>query len=289
MVQLVAMTHTKNTLQHLVDNVESHADKITHSPTGGTFIKWGHAIRGWLYITIGVLTVGAGLGLSTRSPAQVEALTLVGKVPGSTVLLVLIAAGLAGYSLWGWIRAIKADSLIKKMGYVLSALSYTALLWPTFVLLLFNPAFHESSHWKWVVPLILNPLGRWLVLMVGIVMEAAAAVQMKWGWAATTATRLKYDKKEVPDFLEKWFIRLGRWGYMARAVLIGVGGIYVIRAAWMSDPVLAWGLEGAVWYVANMRYGHLLVDIMGIGLVLFGVYSVTLVKWLKWPPLKRTH
>ena len=53
---------------------------------------------------------------------------------------------------------------------------------------------------------------------------------------------------------EKWVTRIGVVGYLARAVVYTLIGVFFIRAAWEFDPDEAVGLDGALQKLAAQTF-----------------------------------
>jgi hypothetical protein len=64
------------------------------------------------------------------------------------------------------------------------------------------------------------------------------------------------------------------FGYLARMLVFGLVGAFLIKAAVDYDPRQAIGLDGALAKVANHSYGHVGLGIVAAGLIAFGLYSL---------------
>jgi hypothetical protein len=70
----------------------------------------------------------------------------------------------------------------------------------------------------------------------------------------------------------KW---LGTFGHLARMVVFGLVGVFLIKAAIDFNPKKAVGLDGALAKLAHASYGPFLLGLVAAGLVAFGLYSLT--------------
>jgi hypothetical protein len=61
-------------------------------------------------------------------------------------------------------------------------------------------------------------------------------------------------------------------GHAARAVVFGLIGIFLLRAAWQFDPNEAIGLDGALRKLAQQRYGDLWLGLAAAGLLAYALY-----------------
>ena len=65
----------------------------------------GFVARGVIYAVIGVLAVKVAIGSGGKTTDQSGALETIAEQPFGKILLILVAIGLAGYSLWRFFRA----------------------------------------------------------------------------------------------------------------------------------------------------------------------------------------
>jgi Domain of Unknown Function (DUF1206) len=65
---------------------------------------------------------------------------------------------------------------------------------------------------------------------------------------------------------------VGTVGHVARAVVFGLIGVFVIKAALEYNPKEAIGLDGALQKLASAPYGPYLLGLTAAGLIAYGVY-----------------
>jgi hypothetical protein len=75
--------------------------------------------------------------------------------------------------------------------------------------------------------------------------------------------------------VRKWVTWIGSFGHLARAVVFGLAGIFLVKAAVDYNPNKAVGVDGALAKLAHQSYGHFLLGIVAAGLIAFGVYSLS--------------
>jgi hypothetical protein len=81
------------------------AADVVNSRAFQLFARAGFLSRGLIYAIIGVLALKLALGDGGKTTNQQGAQRTVARQPFGKVLLVLVAAGLAGYSIWRLVRA----------------------------------------------------------------------------------------------------------------------------------------------------------------------------------------
>jgi hypothetical protein len=250
--------------------------------------RFGFVARGLIYIIIGVLALqlAAGAGGATATPTS--AIALIGRQPLGKWLLVAVAAGLAGYSLWGFVRALldplgrgsDARGLIDRTGFLVSGVSYGLLLIPT-VLTLLNKSSASAAGGTSGLPAALTsgPLGKGLVVALGLFWIAAGAGQLVEAYVAHFTRDLKTSTMSAQEL--KAATWLGRIGFAARGVVFGLIGVIILQTAFAVGAGQAQGFDGAFAALAHAPYGEILLGAVAIGLIVFGVYSALCAKWNK--------
>jgi hypothetical protein len=70
-----------------------------------------------------------------------------------------------------------------------------------------------------------------------------------------------------------WIGWIGLVGYLARAVVFGLVGVFLLKAAVEFDPKAAVGLDGALAKLLDQPYGSVLLAVVAVGLIAFAIYS----------------
>ena len=81
--------------------------------------------------------------------------------------------------------------------------------------------------------------------------------------------------EEMSPAVEAWVTWIGMFGHLARMVVFGLVGIFLIKAAIDYNPKKAVGLDGALAKLAHHSYGPALLGIVATGLVAFALYSLS--------------
>jgi hypothetical protein len=263
------------------------AEDVSRQPWVEWLSRFGYIIRGVLYIVVGILALQAALGQGGATTDIGGAITAIGGHSLGTFLLILVAIGLVGYSAWGFIRAIfdplkrgtDPKGIAQRIGYVVSGLSYGALLFPTVRFLLHDNSDDQgggSSH-DWTAAFISQPLGQWLVILFGLIGIGGGLGQLWLAFSADFQKDLKYG--EMSEEAQTWTRRIGRAGYAARAVIFVLIGFFLAKAALSYDPKEARGLDGALLALAQQTYGPWLLGAVAVGLIAFGVFSILSARW----------
>jgi hypothetical protein len=258
----------------------------TGHTTGGSFVnsrafellsRAGFVARGLIYAIIGILAFKLAIGHGGKVTNQQGALHTVAHQPFGKVLLTLLAIGLGGYALWRFVRAAighgpeGSDSGFDRLSAAGSGLAYGAL----FVLaveILIGSGGSSTTPSKAASGVLGWPAGTWIVGLAGAGMVGVALYQ---GYRAVSLDFLKDTKtEEMSPTVRTWITRAGVVGHLARMIVFGMIGIFLVKAAIDYNPSAAVGLDGALAKLAHHSYGPLLLGIVSAGLIIFGVYSL---------------
>ena len=87
-----------------------------------------------------------------------------------------------------------------------------------------------------------QPLGRYLVIAVGLAIVGAGVFNVYR--ALTGDFRKELKEGQMGSNERRWYTWLGVVGHLARGVIFGLAGAFLIRAAWEYKPKEAVGLDG---------------------------------------------
>jgi uncharacterized protein DUF1206 len=237
----------------------------------------GFVARAFVYGIIGLLAFDLAVGHGGKITNQQGALRTVEQQSFGHVLLAALAIGLGGYALWRLFRAALghgpegADRGIERLGALGSGIVY-AVMCAFAVQILTGPGTSGGSAKKTASDVFGWPAGRWLVGLAGIVLAGVAIYQFIRG------VRQKFldDSKteQIPRALMPWFKAFGTIGHIARAVVFGLVGVFLIKAAYDYKANEAIGLDGALGKLYNGAFGSWLLGAVALGLIAFSCFSL---------------
>ena len=247
--------------------------------------RLGYATEGAMYALIGLLAAGVAFGTGGHATGQRGALEIVAGSPFGSVLVGLIALGFLGYALWRGVQAIMdpdgegtdLKALGKRVGYGVSALVYAGLAISAVGLILGLASEGNRTPDDWTALLLSWPLGRVLVVCVGLVVVGLGLRELYQAYKVRFLKYLKLD--EMGERVRKWTERWGRLGIAARGLVFGVVGTFFIRAALEHDPQETRGLGGALQTLAQQPSGPWLLGAVALGLVAYGLFMLSVARY----------
>jgi hypothetical protein len=192
--------------------------------------------------------------------------------------VIALAVGFAAYALWRLAQAIfdRGDEgtgpkgLAKRLGYLGRAAIYAGLCFVAVSILMgASGSSSEKKETAWVLGW---PAGRWIVGAVGASFLVAA------GWNIVRGLSRKFKKQldtaSMGETTEKTVSFVALVGLLARGVVFGLIGTFLVKAAWEYDPQEAIGVDGALRKLAAQSHGEILLGLVAAGLLAFALYCL---------------
>jgi hypothetical protein len=254
------------------------------------FARAGYAAKGVVYLLIGVLAVQAAAGVGGRTTGASGVLHVLLHQPFGRWLLGLVAVGLAGYTAWrlycaavdpkhpgrrDWKRAAV------RVGYAMSALIHGGLAWQAARLALGQGGGRggDGRADERTAQLMAVPFGQWLVGAVGLGVVAYGMAQIVKVVRGRGVEPTRAADAQVQRALE----RAAQLGLIARGIVFGIMGLFLVRAALRHDPSEAGGLGEALQELARQPYAPVVLGAVAVGLAAYGAYQLALARWAAVP------
>jgi hypothetical protein len=280
------MRQASSSVSEAANHAERAARRAAASPWVERLARFGFAAKGIVYITIGVLATQAAFGTGGETTDPQGAIRQIGQQPFGQILLGLLAIGLLGHALWLFVQAAvdpeqkgsSAKGIAVRVGYAGIGLVYIGLALTAirFITGSDEAGGGDSTH-DWTVRLMAQPFGRWLIGLVGMGVVGFGLYQLYEGYTAKFRKQLKVGEM-TPDE-ETWAVRSGRFGLIARGVVFGIIGSFLIQAALQYNPDKAQGIGGALQMLTQQPFGPWLPGLVAIGLVAYGGYMLVCARY----------
>lgn len=260
-------------LADAAQDAQSAARRVGDHPLLERLARWGFVVSGLLHVAIGYLALRVAWSGGGEQADQSGALATLASNPLGTLLMVLIAIGLAALVLWQITLVVapsigedRATDRVKAAGraVVYAALAITAT---QFALGSGSAGSSEQTSQDVTAAVMSQPAGRWLVGAAGIGVIAVGAYHVVKG----VTRRFLRDLEDDPG---QPVVVAGVVGYVAKGVVLAlVGGLFVV-AAYQQSSSQADGLDGALKALRDQPFGPYLLTVVAVGLIAFGGYCV---------------
>ena len=263
-------------------NAERAARKV--SPWIGWMARSGYVSKGVVYATIGVLAMQEALGVGGRAPGPNGAIHSIESQLFGRVMLALLAFGLVGYALWKLIQGIldpddkgsDAHGILRRIGYVGSGVIHGGLAFTAAQSIMGEEDSSEDVMAASVM-IYQPPFGQLVVGLVGLIVIRVGIYQLYAAYEAKFQGELTLG--EMTDANEKLVTLAGRIGTAARALAIGIAGVFVVLAVYHSDPSETLGLGGALETLQSQPLGSYMLGTIAAGLLVYGAFMLLVARY----------
>lgn len=266
-------------LSRPVGEVKQEVKDVARGPFGQGLARWGLVSKGSLYLLVGLIAADVSVGGGERLRDRGGALATLTDTWQGKLLVGALAVGLAGYAGWRFAEAVlgrpleggKKEGWLKRFGYLARAFWYLGLLGVAISALYgADESGGSRQEDRFTARIMELPLGRLIVAAIGLGILGAGVFNVWRGVTRKFCDNLKLRK--MSGFEEWLFTALGVVGHLARGIVFGLIGFFLVRAAWQYDPKETVGIDGALAQVVRQDYGDTLLAIVSGGLIAFGIY-----------------
>ncbi len=241
----------------------------------------GLAARGCIYLLMGALAVMLAFGHQTEVD-QSGALTHLASQPFGRILVLLLAIGFGGYSLWRISEAVfgvtgEGGGAGPRLRSAASALSYGFLAFTSVSILRGGGQSQSAKQQGMSARVMAHSGGRVLVGLVGAAIVGVAIFMIVEG---IQGAFMRYFKATSAS-TRKAIRILGTTANVARGLVFALVGVFVISAAWTYSPAKAGGIDAALKTMLGTWYGRPLVMLAALGLITFGIYGLAEARYRK--------
>jgi hypothetical protein len=239
-------------------------------------VRFGLIAYGVVYGLVGWLALQLALGDPSGAVNSQGALHQLAQEPLGLVLLWLVAFGLVLLVLWQLLDLVAghrnedgAELWRKRAVAVGKMCVYGALAASAFSVALGSGSSEKKSD-TLTARLMSYPFGVWLVGVVGLVIIGIGIGQIWIGLSEKHSKELAAEGKSGKA--GSAYLLLGKVGYSAKGVAIGLVGGLFCYAALTHDPKKSGGLDAALQQVLEQPFGRVLLGAIGVGLICFGLF-----------------
>ena len=238
-------------------------------------MRAGYAARGFVYGFVGVIALSSAIGDNETSGLVGSLSRLEGAAWNAPVLLA-IAAGLVGYSIWRGLDSIidlaghgRGFGWVERFGLFFVSALHLAFAWYAARLAFGGAAFVSGSRSqaaRAVAGMIENPLGRWFVVLVGVGTISFGCYSIWKGAFARFHNHMRqaWTLDRIAPLLS--------FGLVSRGVVLGIMGGLIVWAGWALEPDAAGGYGHTLTEIRKGWHGRTMLGVAGGGMVAFAFY-----------------
>lgn len=254
------------------------ARSFARSEQIGWLGRLGLVAMGVSYGLVATLAVMLAAGKGGKAEDRGGALQTIAQDGFGRMVVFVLAFGFGGYAIWRFAEAIfdragegrTPKGLAMRAGSFGKGLIYTGLcILAVAVLMGASGSSNEQRETAYVLDWL---GGRYIVGAVG----AGFGIAALWNVFRALSGRFKQelDTGAMGAAEEKLMTVVAVTGLLARGVVFGLIGTFLIKAAIEYDPNEAIGLDGALRKLAAQEYGRFLLGLVATGLLSFGLFCL---------------
>ncbi len=241
----------------------------------------GYVARGIVFVLVGIFA-----GLAAFGGGQAEgtpgALRRVLAQPLGDIMLWVMAAGLVCFAGWRFVQAgLDADrcgrdfrGCWRRVVFAGSGVFYLGMAALAVSIVFGVRGDDDKAARDWTAWLLGEPFGQWITMAIGVAIAAAGLFQVVK--PARADFRRQLSRQSGP---RAWMIAIAWIGYLARAVIFVMIGVFLVTAAFHFNAGEAAGLSGALRTLQEQTYGRLLLGAAAAGLFAFGMFQFMQAAW----------
>jgi hypothetical protein len=239
--------------------------------------RLGFASKALVYGVIGGLALAAAARAGGRVTDRSGALRFILRQPYGQALLIVLAIGLCGYALWRVLDAYYDPDrhgrdfrgLVVRIGHVIRGSIYGALGIEAFRLARGLRGSNGREAQLWTARIMDLPFGDWLVGLAGLIVVIFGMTEVLESLKPRMDKAI--DLSRVPRRLRSAAMNVSRFGVGARAIIIMILGVFLVKAALEHDPSEAHGLRESILELANAASGRWMLAAIGAGLIAYAI------------------
>jgi hypothetical protein len=260
-----------------MSEAEAVARRAADSPAMDKLARVGLACRGVLYGLIGVLAVQIAFGSGGREADKNGAISTVASLPFGAVILWVMVAGFAALTVWQASEAVFGARRLKdRVQPVSRVVVYAFVCAALLTMLLTHHTGSDDQRTQDLTGKLLElPAGQVIVGAIGLGVIALGVYWVRYG----VRKEFREQLRPMPPRAGAVMNRLGLAGYLARGLIAGLAGFFVVQAAVTFDPDKAGGLDATLRAFADTPAGPWLLAVVAFGLVLFAGYCFGEARW----------
>ena len=253
--------------------------RAANSRTVDALARAGLASRAIIYLLVGILALEIGVGHGHAQADRSGALHTVAGEPFGMVVLWLLAAGFAALTVWKVTETVPRGRGTGGRLLDVGRAALYAVICGSVVAFLVGagaPSSDQQSH-ALTADMMKVPGGRIAVGLIGAAVVITGIVFVVQALRRSFARGLKTEL--MARITRRVVLGLGMTGHVARGVVFGMVGVFLVRAAITFDPDKAKGLDDTLRSLRDAPAGSWLLIIVAAGVCVFAAYSLCEARW----------
>ena len=266
-------------------SARSAGRQAANSPAMKWLARAGFLARGIMYAVIGWIALQIAFGHSGQQADKNGALHTLSSTPFGAAALWLLVVGFFGMALWRLSEAIYGAAgpggrkATARLGALARAVLYAVTGYGVlkYAIGTGGPLSSNQQSVDLTATLLRHPGGQALVVVIGLALIAGGLVQAYSYWTKKFLKRLRTGQMRARTRrIVEW---LGQVGGVARGIVFGTAGVFLVIAAVKFQPQQAKGIDSSLRALAATPAGPWVLALVAIGLIMLGAFSCCEARW----------
>lgn len=250
-----------------------------------SWLKWaarfGYAACGIMYIAIGLAAGSVAMGFATHPKGSEDVMVTMARQPFGELVVIALGVGLAGYAALNFAgaindperRGVSLYGLAIRAADALTGALYIALAVAALGIVVTPYTNSVNAAVGWAARILALPFGAVILALIGSTLMVSSVYLLYRAWNEPFGDML--DRRSISGETRKVVRIAARVGTAVRAVVFGICGFFVLRAAASRTPERIGDVADALAAIGRGIFGPVLLGIAAAGFVAYGVYQLT--------------
>lgn len=246
---------------------------------------YGCIATGILYVSVGIVAILSFLKLKEGGADESSLLYFLNDYLAGKILIWLVLLGTLSYVIWRIYEAIsdpydygkRIGGLAKRTGIALSTIADMFIAYSAIQVLLGIGNLRADGVPEAERDMVSNLLnesgGQGIVITAGAIVMIVAFVQFIYG--ITRGYKERLDIAHFGSFTKNMIHFLAWFGYLARGVIIGIIGFFIIKAGIMKNGQFIVNTDKSFDFIGD-HVGHLFFILFAVGTICYGIFMFSL-------------
>lgn len=242
---------------------------------------YGCFSTGLIYLGIGVIAILSFLKIKDGGADESSLLAFLNDSFAGKILFWIILAGIICYVIWrifevvndpyGYGKGIKG--IARRTGIAMSTVPDILIALTAFQILAgvgnIRMDGRPVTQREMAANVLRESWGEWALISMGVIICLTALVQFFYG--ITRGYKERLDIAHFSVFTKKLIHFLAWAGYLARGVIVGIIGFFLIKAGASDSPDVVVNTDKAFDFIGD-HVGHLYFILVAIGTICYGLF-----------------
>lgn len=244
-------------------------------------MRFGHAAKGFLYGLIGLFAMRGVIYDGESAGGSELVLATLGDQAIGSLVLAMLAVGLAGYSLWRFVQMLVDPGhlnqqldfhhFVQRCGYGFSGFTYMGIGYTAGRLAIGLTVDFKDTAEEIAEVLFEYPIGPWALFASGV---SVILIGFAYVYGAISGSFISEFQPQLYTAVKQSTVLMGKIGFTARGVSFMLIGAYLVKAAYLTDDDTVGGLGQVLDRLDDQPFGKVWLTAIAVGFFAYAIYMI---------------